>query len=49
MTIEQFDLYDIPVSYEPNEVMDRAYCGRNADTARRYGLLIKRIADILSA
>lgn len=49
LTIEQFDLYDIPVSYEPNEVMDRAYCGRNADTARRYGLLIKRIADILSA
>ena len=44
LTIEQFDLYNIPVSYEPNEQMDRKYCGKNADTAKRYKLLVERIA-----
>jgi len=44
LTIEQFDLYNIPVSYEPNEEMERKYCGKNADTAKRYKLLIERIA-----
>ena len=44
LTIEQFDLYNIPVSYEPNEQMDRKYCGKNADTAKRYRLLVERIA-----
>lgn len=48
LTVEQFDLYNIPVSYEPNEEMPRQYCGRNADTAKRYKLLIERIAQILS-
>ena len=36
LTIEQFDLYNIPVSYEPNEEMPRQYCGLNADTVKRY-------------
>lgn len=45
LTVEQFDLYDIPVSYEPNEEMPRHYCGKNADTARRYKLLIERVAE----
>lgn len=44
LTIEQFDLYNIPVSYEPNEQMYRKYCGKNADTAKRYRLLVERIA-----
>ena len=48
LTIEQFDLYNIPVSYEPNEEMDRKYCGKNADTARRYKLLIERVAAALA-
>lgn len=48
LTIEQFDLYNIPVSYEPNEEMDRKYCGKNADTARRYKLLIERVAAVLA-
>lgn len=48
LTIEQFDLYNIPVHYEPNEEMDRKYCGKNADTARRYNLLIQRIAALLN-
>jgi len=47
LTIEQFDLYNIPVEYEPNEEMDRKYCGKNADTAHRYQLLVKRIANLL--
>lgn len=48
LTIEQFDLYDIPVSYEPNEEMPRQYCGKNADTAKRYKLLIHRISEIVN-
>ena len=45
LTIEQFDLYNIPVSYEPNEEMDRKYCGKNADTQKRFQLLVSRIAE----
>lgn len=45
LTIEQFDLYNIPVSYEPNEEMDRKYCGKNADTQNRFELLIKLISE----
>lgn len=47
LTIEQFDLYNIPVTYEPNEEMDRRYCGKNPDTAKRYKLLVDGIAAIL--
>ena len=45
LTIEQFDLYNIPVNYEPNEEMDRKYCGKNKDTQKRFELLIKRISE----
>lgn len=44
LTINQFDLYNIPVQYEPNEEMERKYCGKNADTNKRYNLLLKLIA-----
>ncbi len=47
LTSEQFDLYNIPVSYEPNEEIPRHYCGKNTDTAKRYKLLIARIAEML--
>ena len=47
LTREQFDLYNIPVSYEPNEQMDRKYCGKNADTQKRYQILIQKISDYL--
>lgn len=47
LTREQFDLYNIPVNYEPNEEMDRKFCGKNADTANRYRLLIRRISEVL--
>ena len=33
--------------YEPNEEMLRQYCGKNADTAKRYKLLISRISEML--
>ena len=45
LIIEQFDLYNIPVQYEPNEEMDRKYCGKNADTQKRFQLLVSRIAE----
>lgn len=45
LTINQFDLYNIPVEYEPNEKMDRKYCGKNTDTQRRFEMLVKRIAE----
>lgn len=47
LTVEQFDLYHIPVCYEPNEEIPRQFCGKNADTAKRYRLLIDRISSIL--
>ena len=40
LTSDQFDLYDIPLEYVPNEVVPREYCGKNADTKRRYQLLV---------
>lgn len=36
LTREQFDLYGIPVDYEPNEMIPREYCGKNKDTKNRY-------------
>ena len=47
LTREQFDLYNIPVFYEPNEEIDRKYCGRNANTKSRYELLIHHISEYL--
>ena len=35
LTSDQFDLYDIPLEYVPNEVVPREYCGMNADTNMR--------------
>ena len=41
LTSDQFDLYNIPVQYEPNQEVPREYCGKNVDTANRYKLLIQ--------
>ncbi|MCR5188209.1 MAG: DEAD/DEAH box helicase family protein [Treponema sp.] len=49
LTREQFDLYNIPVSYESNEQMDRQYCGKNGDTKKRYELLLDNIRNYLSS
>lgn len=47
LTREQFDLYDLPVSYEPNEEMPRQYCGKNPDTLKRYQQLQRNIIKFL--
>lgn len=47
LTCGQFDLYHIPVRYEPNEEMPREYCGKNQNTAMRFNLLLERIARVL--
>ena len=47
LTREQFDLYHIPVSYEPNEEIDRAYCSKNPDTQHRYDLLVQHLTTYL--
>lgn len=47
LTRDQFDLYDIPVKYEPNQEISREYCGKNADTKARFDLLKKRIVDYI--
>lgn len=35
LTREQFDLYDLPVNYEPNQEISREYCGKNKNTYAR--------------
>lgn len=47
LTREQFDLYDIPIKYEPNEKMKREYCGKNPDTKARYHQLQRNIISYL--
>lgn len=48
LTRDQCDLYDLPVNYEPNELIPREYCGKNADTRKRYQQLVRAISDRLS-
>ena len=45
LTRDQFDLYNIPVSYEPNETMNREYCGKNPDTAKRLEILLSNMKE----
>ena len=47
LTREQFDLYDIPVKYEPNEKMNRENCGKNPDTKARYHQLQRNMIKFL--
>lgn len=47
LTRDQFDLYDLPLDYEPNEEIPRAYCGKSPDTLKRYRLLVQRISRAL--
>ena len=48
LTRDQFDLYDLPLTYEKNEHIPREYCGKNPDTQKRYRLLVRRISEWLS-
>ena len=47
LTREQFDLYDLPVAYEPNEEIPREYCGKNKNTLERYHQLQRNIIEFL--
>ena len=48
LTREQFDLFDIPIEYDPNETISREYCGKNPNTKARYDLLINRVLTNLN-
>lgn len=48
LTREQFDLYDLPVDYEPNQEISLEYCGRNKDTLERYRQLQRNIMRFLN-
>lgn len=48
LTRNQFDLYHIPVEYDDNVSVLREYCGKNADTQKRYQLLVCLISDWIS-
>ena len=47
LTREQFDLYTIPVNYEPNDEIPREYCGKNKNTLGRYKQLQRNIIRYL--
>ena len=46
LTSDQFNLYDIYVDYSNNELVKREYCGKNADTLKRYKLLVQAIDNL---
>lgn len=48
LTRDQFDIYNIPINYEPNETIDREYCNKNQDTLKRYNKLIENLARIIN-
>ena len=47
LTRDQFDLYNLSINYEPNQVIDREYCGKNVNTLKRFNLLKDNIRKIL--
>lgn len=47
LTSDQFSLYDIPLDYEPNTLIDRQYCGKNKNTHQRYLLLAKNVSELI--
>lgn len=48
LTSDQFELYNIPLRYEPNTEIPREYCGKNADTMKRFNLMIQRLSERLN-
>ena len=48
LTREQFDLYNIPVNYVPNQEIAREYCGKNKNTLERYRQLQRDIIKYLN-
>lgn len=49
LTREQFDLYSIPINYEPDQEIVREYCGKNKNTQERYRLLQRNIIKYLNS
>lgn len=49
LTRQQFDLYNIPVEYEPNDVINRVFCGKNENTQKRFELLVDNIKQYLAS
>lgn len=47
LTRDQFDIYAIPLEYDQSKQVQREYCGRNANTRKRYQLLIGSISTWL--
>ena len=45
---DQFDLYNIPLCYESNTEIPREYCGKNADTMKRFNTMVKRLSERLN-
>ena len=48
LTREQFDLYNIPVNYVPNQEIAREYCGKTKNTLERYRQLQRDIIKYLN-
>lgn len=48
LTREQFDLYNLPVLYEPNQEIPREYCGKNRNTYERYRQLQRNMIRFLN-
>lgn len=47
LTSDQFSLYEMEIDYEPNEEIPREYCGKNADTLKRYNLLVDKLNKMI--
>lgn len=45
---EQFDLYNIPVNYVPNQEIAREYCWKNKNTPECYRQLQRNIIKYLN-
>lgn len=44
LTNDQFDLYNIPIFYEPNEEIPRERLGTSSNTQKRYEILKERLS-----
>ncbi len=40
LTSNQFLYYSFPIEYEPNQEVEREYCGKNQNTLQRFNLLV---------
>ncbi len=47
LTSDQFTLYEINVKYNENKEIPKEYCGKNADTAKRYELLKQKLYKLI--